>query len=81
MPNVAVLHFREDQPAPEELGVKLEFNNGPMSLGCFRFYGSADPGARLPVMAVTTLVREPAPAGAPPKPIVVGKPVEPPPGP
>ena len=81
MPNVAVLHFREDQPATEELGVKLAFNTGPMSLGCFRFYGSADPGARLPVMAVTTLVREPAPAGAPPKPVVVGKPVEPPPGP
>lgn len=75
-PNVAVLHFRKDQPPPEELVVKLEFNNGPMSLGCFRFHGSADPEARLPVMAVTTLVREAPPAGGPPKPIVVGKPVD-----
>ncbi len=77
MPHTAVLHFRDDAVTPEEIVVKAEFQTTDLeSLGCFRLYGSADPEARLPVTAVTTLVREPAPAGAPPKPIVVGKPVQ-----
>jgi hypothetical protein len=76
MPHSAVLHFRDDQPAAEEVVVKAEFHTRDFeSLGCFRVYGSTDPEARLPVTAVTTLVREPAPAGAPPKPVVVGKPI------
>jgi hypothetical protein len=76
MPHFAVLHFRGDEVAPEEIVVKAEFQTTDLeSLGCFRLYGSADPEARLPVTPVTTLVREPAPAGAPPKPIVVGKPI------
>jgi hypothetical protein len=75
-PHSAVLHFRDDQPAAEEVVVKAEFHTTNLeSLGCFRVYGSADPEARLPITAVTTLVREPAPTGAPPRLIVVGKPI------
>jgi hypothetical protein len=56
--------------------VKAEFHTTNLeSLCCFRVYGSADPEARLPITAVTTLVREPAPTGAPPRLIVVGKPI------
>jgi len=73
-PNVAVLHFRDDDVGPEEIVVKAEFNGGK-SIGCLRFYGSADPAARLPE-SVVTLVRESAPADAPPRPIVVGKPID-----
>jgi hypothetical protein len=74
--NSAVLHFRAEQAAAEEIVVGIDFGLGDhFSLGCFRFYGSADPVARLPVVAVT-LVREPTP-NAPPPAIVVGRPVEP----
>ncbi|MFM8290213.1 MAG: hypothetical protein ACKOC4_00760, partial [Planctomycetia bacterium] len=56
--NSAVLHLRDERPTTGDIVVATTFSGGDnMSIGCFRFYGSADPFARLPA-ATVALVRE-----------------------